>query len=139
MTTTTRWDKGKWHYESHTFPANLPREAGYAHMVAVLRFFHEKGLLTEEGEEELQGAAGDDIALLPEHFDDSVHPFLDAHYEEYLDQADYGKAPPIDVLSRAWDAYTPPYPQAAPPARTQRATNWYAWLVARVRGKQNRR
>lgn len=57
---------------------------------------------------------GEDIALLPEHFDDAVPPFLDEYYQQYLAASEYGKTPPMDLLEQYWEAYLAEYPSVNP-------------------------
>jgi hypothetical protein len=106
LSLTIAWDKGKWHYDAANFPAHLPRSAGYAHIMAVLRFLDGKGMLTAEGKEELAGALGDDTALVNEQVRRAARAFLDQYYDAYLGELEeYGAAPPTHFLERAWEEY----------------------------------
>jgi len=105
----TVWDKGKWHFDADTFPPQLPRSAGYAHILAALRFLDERGQLTKEGREEVAGALGDDIALLSAHVRAGARAFLDQCYQSYLSECEYGRDPPVAVLERGWAAYVADY------------------------------
>lgn len=148
---TAHWDKGKWHFDAASFPAHLPRSAGWNHIVAALKFLEERGQLTAEGKHELMHA-GDDIALLPEQIKAAARAFLDQNYEAYLRACDgYDSAPPLHVLEAGWTEYTGKYdlskkPKANPyqrlllehaydhtPAELLRALNRAAGLAASLR------
>jgi hypothetical protein len=103
------WDKGKWHFDAPSFPAHLPRRAGWDHIVAVLRFLEERKQLTAEGKDELAHAS-DEIALLSEHIRIGARAFLDQSYQAYLGAMEgYGQPPPLRVLEAAWNTYTSRY------------------------------
>jgi hypothetical protein len=106
---TKCWDKGKWHFESESFPPALPPEAGYAHILSVLRFLHARGFLTSEGEEEMNGASGDEICLLDEHIRVEARAFLDQAYKAYLGKCEYEKPPPVRILETEWAVYETKY------------------------------
>lgn len=106
---TTCWDKGKWHFDASSFPAHLPRSAGWTHIVAVLHFLDERGQLTTAGKNEL-AHADEEIALLSEQIKAGARAFLDQSYETYLTaMKGYDWPPPEQVLESAWDAYTKKY------------------------------
>jgi hypothetical protein len=106
---TTCWDKGKWHFEAASFPANLSPSAGCNHIVAALKFLEERGQLTAAGKREV-AQAGEGIALLPEHIKAAARAFLDQHYEAYLSASEgYDSPPPLHVLEAAWTEYTGNY------------------------------
>jgi hypothetical protein len=121
----TVWDKGKWHFDADDFPPQLPRSAGYAHILATLRFLDERGQLTKEGREELAGALGDDIALLSVHVRAGARAFLDQCYQSYLSACEYGGDPPVAVLEREWAAYVARYD----PSRRPRANPYQKILL----------
>src|SRR5262249_50663255 len=109
LSLSTCWDKGKWHFDAASFPADLPRSAGWAHIVAVLRFLGERGQLTAEGKSEL-ALANEDIALLSEQIKPGARAFLDQTYEAYLSAMEgYGEPSPLQVLESEWNAYTEKY------------------------------
>lgn len=106
---STCWDKGKWHFDASSFPAYLPRKAGWEHIVATLRFLDARGQLTAEGKDEL-AHANEEIALLSEQVKVGARAFLDQNYEAYLGAMEsYGHAPPLKVLETAWDTYSSKY------------------------------
>jgi hypothetical protein len=106
---TTCWDKGKWHFEASSFPAHLPRSAGWTHIVALLRFLDDRGQLTGAGKHELVNA-GEEIALLSGQIKASARAFLDQSYQSYLGATKgYHQPPPRQVLEAAWDVYTTKY------------------------------
>jgi hypothetical protein len=108
LSLTTCWDKGKWHFEAVSFPRNLKTGAGYAHILAVLRFLDGYGQLTASGREEL--SVGEEIALLDEHIKPAARAFLDQNYETYLGKIkSYGQPLPTQFLEGAWTEYTSRY------------------------------
>jgi hypothetical protein len=121
----TVWDKGKWHFDADDFPPQLPLSAGYAHILAALRFLDERGQLTKEGREELAGALGDDIALLSAHIKTGARAFLDQCYQSYLSECEYGGDSPVAVLEREWAAYVARYD----PSRRPRANPYQKILL----------
>jgi hypothetical protein len=109
VSVATCWDKGKWHFEGASFPAHLPRSAGWGHIVAALRFLDERGQLTPEGRQEL-AQADEETALLSEQIKPGARAFLDESYEAYLSAMEgYDQPPPVGMLESAWDAYTKKY------------------------------
>jgi hypothetical protein len=106
---TICWDKAKWHFESSSFPEHLPRDFGWAHIVAVLRFLDERGYLTAAGKAEL-AEVDEEIALLNEQIKAPARAFLDENYEVYLQAMKaYDQPPPLQILEDAWRAYTAKY------------------------------
>lgn len=106
---TTCWDKGKWHFDGASFPAHLPRSAGWDHIVAALKFLAERGQLTAAGKDEL-AHANEEIALLRDQIKAGARAFLDQNYDAYLSaSAGYGSPPPLHVLEAAWTEYTTKY------------------------------
>jgi hypothetical protein len=104
---STCWDKGKWHFDASSFPEHLPRKAAWEHIVAALRFLGERRQLTAAGKDEL-AHADEEIALLSEQIKVGARAFLDQNYEVYLGAMEgYGQPPPLRILEKAWDAYTP--------------------------------
>lgn len=109
MSLSTCWDKGKWHFDAPSFPAHLPRRAGWEHIFALLRFLEERKQLTAEGKDELAHAS-DEIALLSEHIRVGARAFLDQSYGAYLEAAEgYGHPPPLQILENAWNTYSLKY------------------------------
>ncbi|HEX7961613.1 MAG TPA: hypothetical protein VF493_16955 [Terriglobales bacterium] len=109
LSLTTCWDKGKWHFDAASFPAHLPRSAGWNHIVAALRFLEERGQLTAAGKREL-AQADEEISLLPEQIKAAARAFLDQSYEGYLSASEgYDSPPPLHVLEAAWTEYTGNY------------------------------
>ena len=106
---STCWDKGKWHFDAPSFPAHLPRRAGWEHIIAALRFLEDRKQLTAWGKNEL-AHADDEVALLNEQIKVGARAFLDQSYEAYLEAMEgYGHPPPLHVLECAWDAYSTKY------------------------------
>ncbi len=106
---STCWDKGKWHFDALSFPAHLPRRAGWEHIVAALRFLEQRRQLTAAGKDEL-AHADEEIALLSDHIKVGARAFLDESYEPYLEAMEgYGHPPPVRFLETAWNAYTTKY------------------------------
>ena len=106
---TTCWDKGKWHFEAPSFPAHLPRSAGWTHIVATLRFLEERGQLTAAGRDEL-AHADEEIVLISDQVKAGARAFLDQNYQAYLRAIErYGFSPPVQVLEAGWDEYTAKY------------------------------
>jgi hypothetical protein len=106
---TTCWDKGKWHFDAASFPPELPRSAGWKHIVAALKFLDERGQLTVAGKKELEDA-DEEIALLPEQIRAGARAFLDQNYGAYLNAMEgYYSAPPARVLEAAWSEYSREY------------------------------
>jgi hypothetical protein len=109
LSLSTCWDKGKWHCDSSSFPAQLPRELGWSHIVAALRFLDERGQLTAAGKQELMHA-DEEIALLSEQIKAPARAFLDQSYEPYLNaMRAYDQPPPLHILEAAWDEYAAKY------------------------------
>jgi hypothetical protein len=109
LSLSTCWDKGKWHCDSSSFPAQLPRELAWSHIVAALRFLDERGQLTAAGKQELMHA-DEEIALLSEHIKAPARAFLDQSYEPYLKaMRAYDQPPPQQILEAAWVAYAARY------------------------------
>jgi hypothetical protein len=103
------WDKAKWHFGAPSFPAHLPRSAGWSHILAALRFLDERGQLTTAGKQELADP-DDGIVLISDHVRAAARPFLDQHYEAYLRaMEDYDSSPPVHVLEAGWNEYTTKY------------------------------
>ena len=106
---STCWDKGKWHFDAASFPAHLPRRAGWEHIVATLRFLEERKQLTAEGKDDL-AHANEETVLQSEQIKVGARAFLDQSYEAYLEAMEgYGQPPPLHVLEAAWDAYSTKY------------------------------
>lgn len=109
LSLTACWDKGKWHFEAASFPAHLPRTAGWAHMVAVLRFLDERGQLTAGGKDEL-AHADEEIVLISEHIRAGARAFLDQNYQAYLKAMEgYESPPPLQLLEAGWNEYKTKY------------------------------
>lgn len=105
----TCWDKAKWHRDAEDFPRHLPPAAARKHILAALCFLDGKGMLTAEGRRELADDLGEDTALLDEHVRAPARAFLDRAYADYLEQAEYGAAPPVQLLESAWGHYAARY------------------------------
>jgi hypothetical protein len=106
---STCWDKGKWHFDASSFPVHLPRKAAWEHIVTALRFLDERRQLTAAGKDEL-AHADEEIALLSEQIKVGARAFLDQNYEAYLRAMEgYGQPAPLQILEKAWDAYTAKY------------------------------
>lgn len=112
---TTCWDKGKWHFDAASFPPQLPRSAGWRHIVAALKFLDERGQLTAAGRKEL-ARHNEEIALLGDQIKAGARAFLDQNYEAYLAATDgYHSPPPVQVLEAAWNEYINRYDLAKKP------------------------
>jgi hypothetical protein len=128
LSLTTCWDKGKWHFEAASFPRNLKTSAGYAHILAVLRFLDGHGQLTASGSEEL--SAGEEIALLDEHIKPAARAFLDQTYETYLGEIkSYEQPLSTQFLVDAWTEYTTKYDISKKPSANayQKLLLYYAY------------
>ncbi|GAC1535116.1 MAG: hypothetical protein NVS2B9_00140 [Myxococcales bacterium] len=97
---TKCWDKGKWHFEAPSFPANLPRSAGWAHILAALQFLDERGQLTAAGKDQL-AHADEEIALLDDQIKAGARAFLDQTYEAYRVQRRVTASPRRSACSKS--------------------------------------
>lgn len=74
------FDKAAWHID-----AGEDEDEVLAKFKAVMEFLHQKGLLSEEGQELWQFGVDDSIALTEEMVTQKGAEFLKRHYDEVLD------------------------------------------------------